>query len=475
MKDVLRPLLKKFVFFAKDNLKFEKPPRLFLKQDSENQKCALGKTAHYDPQERAVTLYISGRHPKDIIRSFAHELVHHCQNERGDLAPEKMKTMTKNYAQENDHMRKMEQEAYLMGNMCFRDWEDGLDDKLQYKMSLAEQKFLKENKTMSVKITKQFLKETIEKLLSERVKRDSEDRVGGRRNGGRRVKPLEEKETGTNVKDLKDTSIEIPDLTADLDLKPKEPSEKGKNSAELEAYKTLVYHGTSSGGQSRARSRARAVDPKLSFADSKKLVARLAQQIDAEKMMGNTKQPKAQRMQEESTDAFAPSHYCIHHGGVQHEGKTVKAEAVQHVEPDENGFISHYDMKLEDGTILENVSAEDIQVTEASLAEKHGKREHGKMKKKCPCGSGKPKAECCEKKDVDEAKKKKAKPDYLDLDGDGNRKESMKKAAADKKKKKKKANESVIQTPEQEKALYESRFTGRNTSLYEKLLKEWTK
>lgn len=439
MKDVLRPLLKKFVFFAKDNLKFEKPPRLFLKQDSENQKCALGKTAHYDPQERAVTLYISGRHPKDIIRSFAHELVHHCQNERGDLAPEKMKTMTKNYAQENDHMRKMEQEAYLMGNMCFRDWEDGLDDKLQYKMSLAEQKFLKENKTMSVKITKQFLKETIEKLLSERVKRDSEDRVGGRRAGGRRVKPLEEEETGTNIKDLEDTSIEIPDAVADLNIKPT----KGKmtrDQIEMEITKALA-----AGNKGRARA--------------------------FQKRLAKMNQP----MQKESTDAFAPSHYCIHHGGVQHEGKTVKAEAVQHVEPDENGFISHYDMKLEDGTILENVSAEDIQVTEASLAEEHGKREHGKMKKKCPCGSGKPKAECCEKKDVDEAKKKKAKPDYLDLDGDGNRKESMKKAAADKKKKKKKANESVIQTPEQEKALYESRFTGRNTSLYEKLLKEWTK
>lgn len=457
MKDVLRPLLKKFVFFAKDNLKFEKPPRLFLKQDSENQKCALGKTAHYDPQERAVTLYISGRHPKDIIRSFAHELVHHCQNERGDLAPEKMKTMTKNYAQENDHMRKMEQEAYLMGNMCFRDWEDGLDDKLQYKMSLAEQKFLKENKTMSVKITKQFLKETIEKLLSERVKRDSEDRVGGRRNGGRRVKPLEEKETGTKIKDLKDTSIEIPNVAADLELSGK-PGEETMTADELlqriaGLEVDLDSKETPEKRKPGLRNQKAALQKRL-----KKLMAR------------SSKAPVS-----ESDSAFAPSHYCIHHGGVQHEGKTVKAEAVQHVEPDENGFISHYDMKLEDGTILENVSAEDIQVTEASLAEEHGKREHDKMKKKCPCGSGKPKAECCEKKDVDEAKKKKAKPDYLDLDGDGNRKESMKKAAADKKKKKKKANESVIQTPEQEKALYESRFTGRNTSLYEKLLKEWTK
>ena len=161
----LSPLIKKFIVFAKDNLKFKNPPKLFLKQDSENQKCMLGKTAHYDPQNKAITLYISGRHPKDILRSFSHELVHHCQNERGDLAPEKMKTMNKNYAQENDHMRKMEKEAYLMGNMCFRDWEDGLDNKLQFKMQIAEQKFLKENKNMSVKISKKELKGLIEKLL----------------------------------------------------------------------------------------------------------------------------------------------------------------------------------------------------------------------------------------------------------------------------------------------------------------------
>jgi len=155
------------MIFAKTNLNFKRPPSLFLKKDKANSECMLGKTAHYDPQASSVTLYISGRHPKDVLRSLGHELVHHCQNERGDLAPEKMKTMNKNYAQENDHMRKMEKEAYLMGNMCFRDWEDGLDDKLQYKMQIAERKFLKENKNMSVKISKKDLKKIIGRLLSE--------------------------------------------------------------------------------------------------------------------------------------------------------------------------------------------------------------------------------------------------------------------------------------------------------------------
>ena len=169
MIDELKPLLSKFLVFAKPRLKFKHPPRLFLKNDKKNSKCMLGRTAHYNPSEQSITLYVTKRHPKDIMRSFAHELVHHCQNERGDLAPEKMKTMSKNYAQENEHMRKMEEEAYLQGNMCFRDWEDNLEDKAKYVMYIAEQKYLKENNNMSVKITKQFLKETISKLLDKKT------------------------------------------------------------------------------------------------------------------------------------------------------------------------------------------------------------------------------------------------------------------------------------------------------------------
>jgi hypothetical protein len=69
---------------------------------------------------------------------------------------------------------------------------------------------------------------------------------------------------------------------------------------------------------------------------------------------------------------FSPNHYCVHHGGVQHEGEVKLAEAVNHNYDRKLGRVTHYDMKLSDGTILENVAAEDIQVTNASLAEGHG-------------------------------------------------------------------------------------------------------
>ncbi len=97
-------------------------PKLFLRQDKENGAMTLGRTAFYDPSELKIVLFISGRHPKDILRSFAHELIHHVQNERGDL--QLGDSSDPQYAQKDDHLRKMEMEAYLKGNMLMRDFED---------------------------------------------------------------------------------------------------------------------------------------------------------------------------------------------------------------------------------------------------------------------------------------------------------------------------------------------------------------
>lgn len=97
-------------------------PKLILRKDEENASKTLGRTAYYAPSDMTIVLYITNRHPKDILRSFAHELIHHIQNERGDL--NKGGTSNPQYAQEDDHLRNMEKEAYLEGNLLIRDWED---------------------------------------------------------------------------------------------------------------------------------------------------------------------------------------------------------------------------------------------------------------------------------------------------------------------------------------------------------------
>ena len=107
---------------AKEEFGIQNTPQLHLKNDEENAQGIFGKTAYYDPEAQGITLFITNRHDKDICRSFAHELVHHQQNERGDL--DMGDASQANYAQDDPHMRKMEMEAYLKGNLLFRDWED---------------------------------------------------------------------------------------------------------------------------------------------------------------------------------------------------------------------------------------------------------------------------------------------------------------------------------------------------------------
>jgi len=125
---LVKDLIRQFYPFAKQRFGFKKPVRLFLKQDSCNAENPLGKTAHYDPQNSSITLYTMGRHPKDILRSFSHELVHHRQNCEGCF--DKIQgDMGEGYFLRNEELRKLEEDAYLHGNLCLREWEDRKKEK----------------------------------------------------------------------------------------------------------------------------------------------------------------------------------------------------------------------------------------------------------------------------------------------------------------------------------------------------------
>ena len=114
---------------AKEKYNIQQASKLILRQDKDNAKKLFGRTAYYMPSEQKIVLYTMGRHPKDVLRSYAHELVHHLQNERGDLMS--MGPTGPGYAQKDPHMREMEREAYEKGNMCFRDFEDSLKNRLE--------------------------------------------------------------------------------------------------------------------------------------------------------------------------------------------------------------------------------------------------------------------------------------------------------------------------------------------------------
>jgi hypothetical protein len=132
---LIKKMVRAFYPFAKQYIGFNKPVRLFLRHDPQNAIDPLGKTAYYDPENWTITVYTVDRHPKDIVRSIAHELIHHKQNCDGRLTNIATDNIT-----EDSHLKQIEEEAYRDGNSCFRSWED------DYKASKKDTEKVLENK-----------------------------------------------------------------------------------------------------------------------------------------------------------------------------------------------------------------------------------------------------------------------------------------------------------------------------------------
>ena len=98
-------------------------PKLKIKKDLNESANFFGKTAYYMPgEEPEVVLYVQGRHPKDVMRSFTHEMIHHIQH-----LEDRIQNITTTDTNSSEHLQDIEKEAYLRGNMTFRNWSDGID------------------------------------------------------------------------------------------------------------------------------------------------------------------------------------------------------------------------------------------------------------------------------------------------------------------------------------------------------------
>ena len=168
----LQNILTSFLPYAKERLGYDKPCCVNFVSDVENSKMDFGKTAYYDPSNMEIVIYVDGRHPKDMLRSISHELVHHAQNCRGDFD---FQFETKpGYAQNNQKLRELEAEAYLLGNgFLVRDFEDSikLGDQVLMEWKNKKKNILKEfkdhsavEKIKNLQQTGKFL-EVIEKYL----------------------------------------------------------------------------------------------------------------------------------------------------------------------------------------------------------------------------------------------------------------------------------------------------------------------
>ena len=74
--------LVKFIKFIQDELDLNTP---FKVQLVSNRSDDLRTYAYYDPNSGLIKVYCKNRGLADVLRSVAHELIHHLQNQRGQL------------------------------------------------------------------------------------------------------------------------------------------------------------------------------------------------------------------------------------------------------------------------------------------------------------------------------------------------------------------------------------------------------
>lgn len=120
-------------FMEKSGLEVSPFPKVNL--DWSEQDGLFIRTGFYSPEEKAITVFCKDRHPKDILRTFSHEMIHHSQNLRGI----NLSFTSNDDVKDNRELEKIEAEAYLKGNIYFRKWTE-------YENS--EKKSLNESKTI---------------------------------------------------------------------------------------------------------------------------------------------------------------------------------------------------------------------------------------------------------------------------------------------------------------------------------------
>ena len=460
MINQLKPLMGKLCTFAKDRMGFEHPPKLFLKSDAENSQMALGRTAHYDPNEESITLYITNRHPKDILRSLAHELVHHTQNLRGDLAPEKMGAIGKNYAQDNDHMRNMEKEAYLQGNMCFRDWEDGLDNKELFIIKLAESNFLKqtnkEKKPVNIKELKETIRQVVEAATSTSSNAsDDEVKNPGPYINGERAKAGQD-DDGDGIPNGADPESKDGDIPAESSS---EEEKKPKTTKESKSMTTKITKEFLKNTIKEILDKQINVQEDVSFkiSDKEKSAIRNAPNKKAAGLIARKllmrKGLKSMTLRK-GIDQVVRSHY-------NPEG--MNPDGTKYAKDSSGADKSAIAQKVKDSTILKFLDKDDQEGNFDAAA--MDKKFANAYSDNSPAAAAQRKA-AAEKAQAryDKALNRASGEDEEELDG-----KKMKASPT------KSTLPESINTPENEEALYEHRFDGRNEKLYQKLLKEWTK
>lgn len=125
MNKSLKSLIVDLANFMYENGKMNIKPFPKVELNWSEQDGVFIRTGYYVPDDKKIVVFCKDRHIKDILRSFAHEMVHHKQNLNGD----NLSFSTKDKLDTNDELVKIEGEAFLYGNLLFRKWTEYLEGK----------------------------------------------------------------------------------------------------------------------------------------------------------------------------------------------------------------------------------------------------------------------------------------------------------------------------------------------------------
>lgn len=111
-------------FFTKDGVDIKPYPKVILKRDNSSEDITA-PTGNYQPETNTIVLYCNGRHIKDVLNTYTHELWHRHQDVQGKLDPEKIGESA-SYSDGNEYLKEIERDAYVNGNIMRRKYTESL-------------------------------------------------------------------------------------------------------------------------------------------------------------------------------------------------------------------------------------------------------------------------------------------------------------------------------------------------------------
>jgi len=107
--------------FAKKLMGLTSDPVVMFDFDEQEEKNALKQhTGLFNPDNNSIVIFCKNRHAKDVLRSFAHELIHFKQNLDGVISPEVKQRLLSGADIDDPLVQSVEGAAYRNGSFMLR-------------------------------------------------------------------------------------------------------------------------------------------------------------------------------------------------------------------------------------------------------------------------------------------------------------------------------------------------------------------